>query len=175
MGKSSLAQRLLRLEHIPWLPTDVLRTVLRRVLPQLDAIEQDPVDASLLAACMYPHIAKAAEVCAEESQRFLIEGFAGSASYPARLGAALQGIEIRACCLGNRSFSTDDLAGYRGPKPQHHGASWEEVGEAASWIRRRSQQLQDERLDAGVLYIDVGDVGFEASMIQARRQLLGHG
>jgi hypothetical protein len=174
VGKSSLAQRLLQHDRIPWLPTDVLRTVLRRVLPQLDAIDQDPVDASLLAECMYPQIEKAAEVCAEESTRFLIEGFEVSASYPARLGTALQGTEIRACFLGNRSFSPDDLAGYRGPKPQHHGASWEELGEAAGWIRQRSQQLQDECLDAGVVYIDVGDVGFEAAMIQARRQLLGH-
>jgi predicted kinase len=54
VGKSSLAQRLLELDGIPWLPTDVLRTVLRRVLPELDAIDQDPVDASLLAEFMYP-------------------------------------------------------------------------------------------------------------------------
>ena len=175
VGKSSLAQRLLTLDRIPWLPTDVLRTVLRRVLPELDAIDQDPVDASLLAECMYPHIEKAAEVCTEDNERFLIEGFEMSASYPARLGEALEGTEIRACFLGNRSFSTDDLAGYRGPKPQHHGASWEELGEAATWIRRRSQQLHDECLDAGVVYIDVGKVGFETAMVEARRQLLGHG
>ena len=175
VGKSSLAQRLLTLDQIPWLPTDVLRTVLRQVLPELDAIDQDPVDASLLAEYMYPHIEKAAEVCTEENERFLIEGFELSASYPARLGEALQGTEIRACFLGNRSFSTDDLAGYRGPKPQHHGASWEELGEAAIWIRQRSKQLHDECLDAGVAYIDVGEVGFETAMIAARRQLLRHG
>lgn len=175
VGKSSLAQRLLTLDQIPWLPTDVLRTVLRHVLPELDAIDQDPVDASLLAECMYPHIEKAAEVCIEENERFLIEGFELSASYPARLGAALQGTEIRACFLGNRSFSTDDLAGYRGPKPQHHGASREELGDAAIWIRQRSKQLHDECREAGVAYIDVGEVGFETAMIAARRQLLGHG
>ena len=175
VGKSSLAQRLLKHDCIPWLPTDVLRTVLRRVLPDLDAIDQDPVDAALLAEWMYPHIAKAAEVCAEESTRFLIEGFEVSASYPARLGAALQGTEIRACFLGNRSFSTADLAGYKGPKPQHHGASWEELGEAASWIRQRSTQLHDECLEARVAYIDVGEVGFETAMSAARRHLLGHG
>ena len=33
VGKSSLAQRLLEHDGIPWLPTDVLRTVLRRVPP----------------------------------------------------------------------------------------------------------------------------------------------
>jgi predicted kinase len=38
MGKSSLAQRLVQTEGIPWLPTDVVRTVLRRVLPELDSI-----------------------------------------------------------------------------------------------------------------------------------------
>ena len=40
VDKSSLAQRLLAIDGIPWLPTDVLRTVLRRVLPELDAIDQ---------------------------------------------------------------------------------------------------------------------------------------
>ena len=54
VGKSSLARRLLELDQIPFLPTDVLRTVLRRVLPELDAIDQDPVDALLLAEFMYP-------------------------------------------------------------------------------------------------------------------------
>lgn len=33
VGKSSLARRLLLSDGIPWFPTDVLRTVLRRVLP----------------------------------------------------------------------------------------------------------------------------------------------
>ena len=98
-----------------------------------------------------------------------------SASYPARLAATLENIEIRVCFLGNRSFSTDDLAGYRGPKPQHHRASREELSEAATWIRQRSEQLYEECLDAGVVYIDVGEVGFDTAMIEARRQLLGRG
>ena len=33
VGKSALGQRLLKDEGIAWLPTDVIRTVLRRVLP----------------------------------------------------------------------------------------------------------------------------------------------
>jgi predicted kinase len=49
VGKSALAQRLLETEGIPWLPTDVVRTVLRRVLPELDAADQDPVDTPQLA------------------------------------------------------------------------------------------------------------------------------
>jgi hypothetical protein len=49
VGKSTLTQRLLASDGIPWLPTDVVRTVLRRVLPELDAVDQDPVDASHLA------------------------------------------------------------------------------------------------------------------------------
>src|SRR6266487_3035151 len=158
VGKSSLAQRLLKLDQIPWLPTDVLRTVLRRVLPELDAIDQEPVDASLLSEFMYPHIEQAAEVCAEENERFLIEGFELSVSYPTRLEAALGNSVVRACFLGNRSFSTDDLAGYQGPKPQHRGASREELSEAATWIRKRSKQLYEECLSARMTYIDVGEV-----------------
>ncbi len=156
VGKSSLAQRLLAIDGIPWLPTDVLRTVLRRVLPELDAIDHGTVDASLL-------------------DRFLIEGFELAPCYPGRLRAALAGIEVRACFLGHGSFSSEDLAGYRGPKPQHHGASRKDLGEAAGWIRRRSRQLRDECGQAGMPYVDVGEVGFEAAMIDARRHLLGHG
>src|SRR6266571_2971445 len=137
VGKSSLAQRLLETDGIPWLPTDVLRTVLRRVLPELDAVDQDPVDAWRLAEFMYPHIEQAAEVCAEEAECFLIEGFELSPSYPLRLRTAL--------------------------------------GEAAAWIRRWSRQLREECGAAGVPYVDVGELGFEAAMRQARRLLLGRG
>src|SRR5215470_10705138 len=138
VGKSSLAHRLLELDRIPFLPTDVLRTVLRRVLPELDAIDQDPVDASLLADFMYPHVEQAAEVCAEEAECFLIEGFELSPTYIARLRAALEETEIRGCFLGHGSFSIEDLANYRGPKPQHRGASRAELDEAVAWIRSRS-------------------------------------
>jgi hypothetical protein len=175
VGKSSLAQRLLEIDKIPWLPTDVLRTVLRRVLPELDAIDQDPVDPSLLAEFMYPHVEQAAEVCAEEAACFLIEGFDVAPSYPARLQAALEQTEVRGCFLGHDSFSIEDLASYRGPKPQHRGASRAELREAAAWIRRRSRQLRDECGVAGVPYVDVGEFGFEAAMLQARRLLLGRG
>jgi hypothetical protein len=175
VGKSSLAQRLLEIDGIPFLPTDVLRTVLRRVLPELDAIDQDPLDALLLAEFMYPHIEQAAEVCVEEAECFLIEGFELSPSYIARLRAALGQTEVRGCFLGHGSFSIEDLAAYRGPKPQHHCASRAELGEAAAWIRRRSRQLRGECGDAAVPYVDVGELGFEAAMRKARRLLLGRG
>jgi hypothetical protein len=175
VGKSSLAQRLLAVDGIPFLPTDVLRTVLRRVLPELDAIDQDPVDAWRLAEFMYPHIEQAAEVCVEEAAGFLIEGFDLAPSYVARLQAALAPAEVRGCFLGHGAFSGEDLAGYRGPKPQHRGAARAEPGEAAAWIRRRSRQLRDECRSAGVPYVDVGELGFEAAMLQARRLLLGGG
>jgi hypothetical protein len=65
VGKSSLAQRLLAVDGIPWLPTDVIRTVVRRMVPEVDAVDRDPVDAAALGEVMYPHIEQAAEVCAE--------------------------------------------------------------------------------------------------------------
>jgi predicted kinase len=63
VGKSSLAQRLLLSDGIPWLPTDVLRTVLRRVLPELDELDQGNVWGTAVGELMYPHIEQAVEVC----------------------------------------------------------------------------------------------------------------
>jgi hypothetical protein len=51
---------------MPWLPTDAMRTVLRRMLAELDAVDQDPVDAARLPKFMYQHTEQAAEVCAEK-------------------------------------------------------------------------------------------------------------
>jgi hypothetical protein len=48
----------------------------------VDAVDQDPVDAVALAEVMYPHIEQAAEVCAEEADRFLIEGLRAGAVLP---------------------------------------------------------------------------------------------
>jgi predicted kinase len=62
VGKSSLAQRLLLSDGIPWLPTDVLRTVLRRVLPDLDELDQGNVSGTVVGELMYPHIEQAVEV-----------------------------------------------------------------------------------------------------------------
>jgi predicted kinase len=173
VGKSFLARGLLEAEGIPWLPTDVVRTVLRRVLPELDAVDRDPVDAAQLADFMYPHIQQAAEVCAEEAERFLVEGFELAPWYPRRLAAALEGTRVRACFLGHGAFSADDLASYRGPKPQHEAeASRAELTETAAWIRKRSHQLREQCREEGLPYVDVGVLGFASAMQQARRHLL---
>src|SRR6266508_2191642 len=68
VGKASLAQRLLLSDGIAWLPTDVLRTVLRRVLPELDELDQGDVSGAAVGELMYPHIEQAVEVCSEEAQ-----------------------------------------------------------------------------------------------------------
>jgi|SRR5208282_3345347 len=177
VGKSSLARQLLATDGIPWLPTDVIRTVVRRVVPLIDTVDQDPVDPGRLAEVMYPHIEQAAEVCAEEAERFLIEGFELSPGYPARLQAALDEISVQACFLGNEAFSASDLASYCGPKPQHESeSSRQELEQAAAWIRQRSGQLRKECQHEGQPYVDVGMLGFTRAMHEARRRLLGgHG
>lgn len=173
-GKSSLAQRLLHADGIAWLPTDVIRTVLRHALPDLDALDQDPVDAGLLADYMYPHIRQAAEVCAEESETFLIEGFELAPWYLERLRGDLEAVEVRACFLGHENFTAADLAQYRGPKPQGEDAmSMQELEASAAWIRARSRELRLDCQEAGASYVDIAQVGYETALRQARRALLG--
>jgi hypothetical protein len=173
-GKSSLAQRLLHADSIAWLPTDVIRTVLRHALPDLDALDQDPVDAGLLADYMYPHIRQAAEVCAEEAETFLIEGFELAPWYLERLRGDLDAVEVRACFLGHENFTAADLAQYRGPKPQGEDAmSMQELEASAAWIQARSRELRLDCREAGASYVDIAQVGYETALRQARRALLG--
>jgi len=173
VGKSALAQRLLLSDEIPWLPTDVLRTVLRRVLPELDELDQGNVTAAAVGDLMYPHIEQAVEVCGEEAEQFLIEGPDIVPSMVPRLSAALPGITIRSCFLGSVGFSADDLASYRGPKPQHEGAPRAELDAIAAWIRQESDYYRRDYARLGLPYVDVGDLGFDAAMTEARRHLLG--
>lgn len=173
VGKSSLAQRLLLSDGIPWFPTDVLRTVLRRVVPELDELDQGNVQATAVGELMYPHIEQAVEVCSEEAEQFLVEGPDIVPSMVARLSAALPGTHIRACFLGNVHFTAGDLASYRGPKPQHEGASRADFDVTAAWIRHESGHYRQECNRLLLPYVDVGDIGFDAAMREARTHLLG--
>jgi hypothetical protein len=173
VGKSTLAHVLLRTDRIPWLPTDVIRTVLRRVLPELDAVDGDPVDAVRLAELMYPHIEQAAEVCAEEAQRFLIEGFELA-------GHTRSGCAVRwwAMCSGLLPRAWHVLRGRSDllprPETQHEAqASPAELDQAAGWIRQRSHHLRDECCHLGKPYIDVDEPGHQVAMRHARRLLIG--
>jgi hypothetical protein len=172
VGKSSLARRLLLTDGIPWLPTDVLRTVLRRVLPELDDLDQGDVSAAAVGELMYPHIEQAVEVCSEEAERFLIEGPDIVPAMVGLLSVALPGITIRACFLGKIGFPGNDLASYRGPKPQHEGASPAELDATAAWIRHESDYYRRECARLVLPYVDVGGLGFDAAMVEARRHLL---
>ena len=89
----------------------------------------------LPAEFMYSHIEQAAEVCAEEAETFLIDGFELAPWYRDRLRADLPGIEVRACFLGHETFSAVDLADHHGPKPQHEATmSVAELEAAAAWM-----------------------------------------
>jgi len=85
------------------------------------------------------------------------------------------GTIIRACFLGNVHFTGDDLAGYRGPKPQHEGASRADIDLAAAWIRQESDQCRLECTRLLLPYVDVGDLGFNVAMAEARNHLLDQG
>jgi hypothetical protein len=122
---------------------------------------------------MYPHIEQAMEVCSEEAEQLLIEGPDIVPSMVPRLSAALPETTIRACFLGNVRFSCDDLASYRGPKPQHGDASRAELDATAAWIRQESGQYRLECVRLSLPYVDVGALGFDAAMIAARDHLIG--
>ena len=82
-------------------------------------------------------------------------------------------IEGTISCLGNVRIRGDDLAGNRGPKPQYEGASRADVDIEAAWIRQQSGQYRVDCTRLSLPYVDVGDLGFDAAMTEARNRLLG--
>lgn len=173
VGKSALAQRLLTTDGVPWLPTDVLRTVLRRILPTLDAVDQGLVEAAVVGELMYPHILQAAQVCTEEYARFLIEGPEVVPAMVRRLAGALPSVDVRGCFLGHSALSPADLASYRGTKSsEHEQGSAAELDATAAWIRQQSVRFGRQCAQSALPYVDVAVPGFEAAMQQAREHLL---
>lgn len=126
--------------------------------------------AAAVSEFMYPHIEQAVE---EEAEQFLIEGPDIVPSMVPRLSAALPGTSLRGCFLGNVRFTGDDLAAYRGPKPQHEGASRADLDVTAAWIRQESGRYREECNRISLPYVDVGDLDFDAAMLEARTHLLG--
>lgn len=51
-------------------------------------------------------------------------------------------------------------------------ASPAELTTAAAWTRHRSHQLREQCREKGLPYVDVGSLGFEAAMQQARSHLI---
>jgi hypothetical protein len=73
--------------------------VLRRVLPELDELDQNDVSAAALGDLMYPHIEQAVEVCSEEAEQFLIAGPDIVPSMVSRRARSPRSvIRLRACC-----------------------------------------------------------------------------
>ncbi len=163
-GKSSLALAMLRAHDVPWLPTDVVRHILRRTMPEIDAIESGPNYIDGLAQLMHPIVEELIELCLGQAQHYLIEGVeilpAHIEGYAARFG------QIHACFLGDSLASATTLRAYQGENPWHQDHTQAELEGMATKIRERSDRVEDQCSQLGLDYIDVGQTGFQAMIGQ---------
>lgn len=173
VGKSALDQRVMARHGVPWLSSDILKTVLRMVAREIDELDRGHSDPDLVAERMYPYLERAADVALDQSERFLIEGAEWFPRHIAPLGAALEEAAVQACFLGHATYSQEDLANYQGLKRWHDWALEEERQGLPEWIRRWSEGLRAECTEIGHPYIDVGEMGFHEAMAAAERLLLG--
>jgi hypothetical protein len=60
-----------------------------------------------------------------------------------------------------------------GAEAAARGAPRAELDADAAWIRHESDRYRRECTRLGLPYVDVGGLGFEAAMVEARRELLG--
>jgi hypothetical protein len=163
-GKSSLAMAMLRTHDVPWLPTDVVRHILRRTMPEIDAIESGPHYIDGLAQLMHPIVEELIELCLGQAQHYLIEGVeilpAHVEGYAARFG------QIRACFLGDSLASAANLRAYQGENPWHQDQTDAQLEGMATAIRERSAGVEDQCGQLGLDYIDVGQAGFQGMIEQ---------
>jgi hypothetical protein len=133
-------------QGIVWLPTDVIRTVRRRVLPASTPQTRTRSTPSAGRGDVRAHRTGGRGVRREAAHFLPHPATRIAALAPARLQAALLGTTIRACFLGRQDFSPRDLASYRGPKPQHEDQlPAAEPAQAAAWIRQAQPQLARRR------------------------------
>jgi hypothetical protein len=173
VGKSALGRRMLDRRGIPWLSTDILRTVLRTVVQEIDRVDRGNCDLHVLATTMYPHLERAANVALDQSQTFLMEGVEWLPRHVPALSLALENVAVRGCFLGHLTYSSDDLAAYQGLSRWHALVSEDEWRAMPGWIREWSERLRIECLDFGQPYVDVGEIGFHQAMEMAEGLLVG--
>jgi hypothetical protein len=173
VGKSALGRRIMERRRIPWLSTDIVKTVLRTVVREIDELDRGHADPDLLAERMYPFLERTADVALDQCEAFLIEGAEWFPRHVAALNATLQDISLRACFLGNVTYSHADLAAYHGVNRWHDWVLEEERDGMPAWIRSWSDRLRVECEASGEPYFDVGDLGFHEAMAAAERTLVG--
>ncbi len=150
--------------RVPWLSTDILKTVLRTVVGEIDEPDRGHSDPDLVSERMYPYLERAADVALDQSERFLIEGAEWFPRHVAPLTTALEEVSVRACFLGHATYSLEDLAAYQGVNRWHDWVLEEERQGMPEWIRQWSDRLRAQCAEIGQPYIDVGKMGFhEAS------------
>jgi 2-phosphoglycerate kinase len=168
-GKSALGLAMLRAHGIPWMPTDVVRHMLRQVVPEIDAIERGEGSMDDRVRVMRPFIGQLIELCLGQAPDYLLEGVEivpdDVAGYTDRFG------ETRACFLGDPHASTASLRAYRGVNPWHQIHTDEELEVFAASIRAWSTRLEDRCRELGIGYIDVGRAGFD-EMIERGLEVL---
>ena len=159
--------------RIPWLSTDIVKTVLRTVVREIDELDRGHADPDLVAERMYPFLERTADVALDQCETFLMEGAEWFPRHVAALDATLQDISLRACFLGNVTYSHADLAAYHGVNRWHDWVLEEERQGMPAWIRSWSDRLRAECEEWGEPYVDVGDLGFHEAMAAAERTLVG--
>ena len=171
VGKSALGRRVMEDRGVPWLSTDIVRTVVRSADRQIDELDRGHADPDLVAERMYPYLERAVDVALGQCETFLIEGVEWFPRHVAALGDRFEDVSLRACFLGHLSYSLDDLASYQGMNRWHDDVLEDERQGLPRWIRHWSDRLRAECAEVGERYIDIGELGFDRAMVAAERSL----
>lgn len=157
--------------QVPWLSTDIVRTVVRTADRQIDELDRGHADPDLVAERMYPYLERAVDVALGQCETFLIEGVEWFPRYLGALRSRFEDVSLRACFLGHVSYSLVDLASYQGVNRWHDEVLEDERQGLPRWIRHWSARLRAECAEVGELCIDVGELGFDPAMMAAEQSL----
>jgi hypothetical protein len=170
-GKTLLAQHVASTRGIGWLSTDTIRDVVNMLMPALYESGGPGRSPDPEADLFFPYFERVVESCNYLVDEYLIEGVG---FMPRHVAALDDRVEVRPVFVGMKHVQLDSLLATEGRNRWHRELDEPTLATVPTWIESWSKEIERERAQLKVPYVELGD-DFIRGIDAARRLLLGSG
>ncbi len=148
-GKSKFAEDILRDKHILWIPLDIIRNAIIKLLPPHD-LRGGNDEWITLPKRIYPVLEKIAEGINNERRDCIIEG---DCFFPEQIQALIQkSLPIKVCFIGSSSIDAEYLKAKEG----WHNNQGVDLNTVVEKIKNCSEIFKQKCIENSFKYIDIG-------------------